>query len=136
MLPHAVEVYYALMPAELSTNLSRMDGIKYGMQDDTMKYETILDYYTAMRTQGFGDETKRRILLGTYVLSSENYEQLYLKAQQIRQKMIADFDRVFLDYDVIIGPTTPTVAWKMGETAMSPLQMYMMDMYTIPANLA
>lgn len=136
IMGYAVPMYYTLMPAEVSTNLARFDGIRFGLQDDTTKYPDILDYYKHIRSEGFGEETKRRILLGTFVLSSANYEGYYLKAQQAREQLKADFSKIFEQYDAIITPTTPTLPGKIGEKINDPLTMYLEDMYTIPANMA
>lgn len=134
VLSRAVHIYYVLMPAEASTNLQRFDGIKYGQQRDTTEFDHIKDYYKAVRSEGFGEEVKRRILLGTYALSSAKYEELYQKAQWLRQKMISDLDAVWTNYDCILWPTTPTLPWKIwGKT--DPLSLYLADTYTIPANL-
>ncbi len=134
-LPYAVATYYAIQPAEASTNLARFDGLKFWLQDDTFTYDNIKDYYKAIRSKGFGKEVQRRILLGTYALSAANYEGIYMKAWEVREKMKDDFSKTFKDYDVILGPTTPTVAWKMGEEPKDPLAMYMADIFVCPANL-
>lgn len=133
---YAVPMYYTLMPAEVSTNLARFDGIRFGLQDDTTKYQDIWEYYQHIRSEGFGEEVKRRVLLGTFVLSSANYEWYYLKAQQAREQLKADFSKIFNQYDAIITPTTPTLPGKIGEKITDPLTMYLEDMYTIPANMA
>lgn len=122
------------MPAELSTNLARFDGIRYGMQEDTTSYRDIHHYYQSIRTQGLGEEAQRRILLGTYLLSAEHYHTTYTHAVNIRRKMQSEFDQLWEKYDIVLGPTTPTVARKL-DTPQTPLQEYMADMYTIPANL-
>lgn len=136
IMGYAVPMYYTLMPAEVSTNLARFDGIRFWLQDDTTKYKDISEYYTHVRSEGFGEEVKRRILLGTFVLSSANYEGYYLKAQQAREQLKADFSKIFEQYDAIITPTTPTLPGKIGEKISDPLTMYLEDMYTIPANMA
>ncbi|MCK9467099.1 MAG: Asp-tRNA(Asn)/Glu-tRNA(Gln) amidotransferase subunit GatA [Candidatus Absconditabacterales bacterium] len=136
ILDYVVSIYYTLMPAEVSTNLSRFDGIRFGLQKNTMNYKNIQDYYFAIRSEGFGEEVKRRILLGTYILSSSNYEGYYLKAQKARQKLIQEMDNIFQKYDLILTPTTPELAWKIGEKTKDPLKMYLADIYTVPANLA
>lgn len=123
------------MPAEVSTNLARFDGIRFGLQSDTMDVDTIQNYYKKIRSEWFGDEVKRRILLGTFVLSSANYEWYYLKAQRAREQLQAEFDALFADYDLILTPTTPEAAWKIGSKSDDPLKMYLADMYTIPANM-
>jgi aspartyl-tRNA(Asn)/glutamyl-tRNA(Gln) amidotransferase subunit A len=136
ILAYSVPIYYILMPAEVSTNLARFDGIRFGYQDDTMKYDDLQAYYDHVRSTAFGPEVQRRILLGTYVLSSAHYEGFYLKATQARQKLIQDMDKTFADYDLIVSPTSPEVAWKIGAKGDDPLKMYLADLYTIPANLA
>ncbi len=136
MMAYAVPMYYTLMPAEVSTNLARFDGIKFWLQSDSMNAETIQKYYEQIRSAGFGEEVKRRILLGTFVLSSANYEGYYLKAQKAREELQAEFDKTFANYDIILTPTAPEVAWKLGVKNDDPLKMYLADMYTIPANMA
>lgn len=136
ILAYSVPIYYILMPAEVSTNLARFDGIRFGYQDDTMKYDDLQQYYDHVRSTAFGPEVQRRILLWTYVLSSAHYEGFYLKASQARQKLIQDMEKTFADYDLIISPTSPEVAWKIGAKGDDPLKMYLADLYTIPANLA
>lgn len=135
MLAYSVPMYYTLMPAEASTNLARFDGIKFGLQSDSMNADTLQTYYETIRSAWFGEEVKRRILLGTFVLSSANYEWYYLKAQQAREELQGEFDEVFTRYDFILTPTTPEVAWKIGEKSDDPLKAYLADMYTIPANM-
>lgn len=130
-----IAVYYTLMPAEVSTNLSRFDGVRFWLQWDTMDSKDIYDYYTKIRSEWFWEEAKRRILLGTYVLSSANYDWYYLKAMKVKQKMIQDFDNIFQKYDLILTPTTPEVARKIWEKQDDPVKMYLADMYTLPANL-
>lgn len=136
ILAYSVPIYYILMPAEVSTNLARFDGIRFGYQDDTMKYDDLQQYYDHVRSTAFGPEVQRRILLWTYVLSSAHYEGFYLKASQARQKLIQDMKKTFADYDLIVSPTSPEVAWKIGAKGDDPLKMYLADLYTIPANLA
>ncbi len=136
-LPHAkyaVSDYYIIAPAEASSNLERYDGVKYGFRAED--YNDLRDMYVRTRSDGFGDEVKRRIMLGTYVLSSGYYDDYYLKAQKLRGLIKRDFDEVFKSYDAIIAPTTPTEAFKIGEKVNNPLQMYLSDIFTIPANLA
>ncbi len=135
-LPHieyAVAAYYLLSPAEASSNLARFDGVRYGVRKEG---ENLIDLYMETRSQGFGDEVKSRIMLGTYALSSGYYDAYYLKAQKVRTLIRQDFERLFAKYDVIVGPTTPCVAYKIGENADSPLTMYLKDILTIPVNLA
>ena len=136
ILDAGISVYYTLMPAELSTNLSRFDWIRFGHQWNTMEAKDIYEYFAKVRSEWFGEEAKRRILLWTFVLSSANYEWYYLKALKVREKMIQDLDEVFQKYDLILSPTTPEVAWKIWEKVNDPLKMYLADMYTVPANLA
>ncbi len=135
MLIYSVPMYYTLMPAEVSTNLARFDGIKFWLQSDSMNVDSIQKYYEAIRSAWFGEEAKRRILLGTFVLSSANYEWYYLKAQKAREELQKEFTKTFINYDIILTPTTPEVAWKIGSRADDPLKMYLADLYTIPANM-
>lgn len=135
MLSYAVPMYYTLMPAEVSTNLARFDGIKFGFQYDSMDVDTIQWYYEKIRSEWFGEEVKRRILLGTFVLSSANYEWYYLKAQKAREELQSEFATIFETYDILLTPTTPEVASKIGVHIDDPLKMYLADMYTIPANM-
>ncbi|MBI4843952.1 MAG: Asp-tRNA(Asn)/Glu-tRNA(Gln) amidotransferase subunit GatA [Nitrospirae bacterium] len=135
-LPHtgyAVAVYYILATSEASSNLARYDGVKYGLRAEG---EDLLDMYMRTRAAGFGAEVKRRILLGTYALSSGYYDAYYRKAQQVRTLIKEDFDRAFEIADAIATPTTPTPAFKAGEKTDDPLQMYLADIFTISANLA
>ena len=136
VLQAGIAVYYTLMPAELSTNLSRFDWIRFWLQKDTMEAKDIYEYFQKIRSEWFGEEAKRRILLWTYVLSSANYEWYYLKALKVKQKMIQDLDNIFQKYDLILSPTTPEVARKIWEKVDNPVKMYLSDMYTLPANLA
>lgn len=135
-LPHseyAIATYYLIAPAEASSNLARFDGVRYGVR----KYgENLIDLYHETRSQGFGPEVKRRIMLGTYALSSGYYDAYYKKAQQVRTLITQDFEQLFANYDVIIGPTAPTTAFKLGAKVDDPLTMYANDMCTIPVNLA
>jgi aspartyl-tRNA(Asn)/glutamyl-tRNA(Gln) amidotransferase subunit A len=136
-LPHSkfgVSTYYLLASSEASANLARFDGVRYGYR--TPNAENLLDLYKKTRAEGFGDEVKRRIMLGTFALSSGYYEAYYKKAQQARTLIKKDFEDVFAKYDVIIGPTTPTPAFKIGEKIDDPLTMYANDILTIPVNLA
>ncbi|MGD6803905.1 Asp-tRNA(Asn)/Glu-tRNA(Gln) amidotransferase subunit GatA [Rossellomorea vietnamensis] len=136
-LPHSkygVATYYILASSEASSNLSRFDGIRYGYRTPTP--ENLLDLYKKTRAEGFGDEVKRRIMLGTFALSSGYYDAYYKKGQQARTLIKKDFEDVFENYDVIIGPTTPTPAFKIGEKIDDPLTMYANDLLTIPVNLA
>jgi aspartyl-tRNA(Asn)/glutamyl-tRNA(Gln) amidotransferase subunit A len=130
----SVPVYYVLAPAEASSNLSRFDGARYGYR--APDYADLLDMYRKTRAQGFGAEVKRRILIGTYVLSHGYYDAYYIKAQKLRRLIAQDFVAAFKKCDVIIGPTSPTTAFNIGEKAGDPLQMYLSDIYTIAVNLA
>jgi len=136
VLDYGISIYYTLMPAEVSTNLARFDGIRFGLQEHTLDHDNIQEYYKHIRTEWFWEEVKRRIALWTFVLNSANYEWYYLKALQVRQKMKNDMAKIFENYDLILSPTTPDVAWKIGEKIDDPLKMYLEDMYTVPANLA
>ncbi|WLR42288.1 Asp-tRNA(Asn)/Glu-tRNA(Gln) amidotransferase subunit GatA [Bacillus carboniphilus] len=136
-LPHSkygVATYYLIASSEASSNLSRFDGVRYGYRTDNA--ENLLEMYKQTRSEGFGDEVKRRIMLGTFALSSGYYDAYYKKAQQVRTLIKQDFEKVFEKYDVIIGPTTPTPAFKIGEKIDDPLTMYANDILTIPVNLA
>ncbi|NBI29966.1 Asp-tRNA(Asn)/Glu-tRNA(Gln) amidotransferase subunit GatA [Chengkuizengella marina] len=136
-LPHteyAVATYYLLASSEASSNLARFDGVRYGVR--TENPDNLLDVYLKSRSEGFGQEVKRRIMLGTYSLSSGYYDAYYLKAQKVRTLIKQDFDKVFEKYDVVIGPTAPTTAFKMGSQINDPLTMYLNDICTIPVSLA
>jgi len=130
----SVPAYYVIAPAAASSNLSRFDGVRYGYR--APEYRDLLDMYCKTRAQGFGAEVKRRILIGTYVLSHGYYDAYYLKAQRIRRLIAQDFAEAFRQCDLIMGPTSPTVAFPLGAKASDPVQMYLNDIYTIPANLA
>ena len=130
----SIPVYYVLAPAEASSNLSRYDGVRYGHR--TAQYDDLMDMYMKSRAEGFGAEVKRRILIGTYVLSAGYYDAYYLKAQQIRRLIAQDFTEVFKKCDIIMGPTAPSTAFKVGEKADDPVAMYLQDIYTIATNLA
>ncbi|MFP7272281.1 Asp-tRNA(Asn)/Glu-tRNA(Gln) amidotransferase subunit GatA [Bacillus safensis] len=136
-LPHskyALATYYLLSSSEASANLARFDGIRYGYRTDNA--DNLIDLYKNTRSEGFGDEVKRRIMLGTFALSSGYYDAYYKKAQKVRTLIKKDFEDVFEKYDVIVGPTTPTPAFKIGEKTSDPLTMYANDILTIPVNLA
>ncbi|MBS4216351.1 Asp-tRNA(Asn)/Glu-tRNA(Gln) amidotransferase subunit GatA [Neobacillus rhizophilus] len=136
-LPHskyALAAYYLISSSEASANLARFDGVRYGYR--TPDAENLLDLYKKTRAEGFGEEVKRRIMLGTFALSSGYYDAYYKKAQKVRTLIKQDFENVFEKYDVIIGPTTPTPAFKIGENIDDPLTMYVNDILTIPMNLA
>jgi len=136
LLKHALEAYYIIMPAEVSTNLARFDWIKYWYGKNTFDFKNIYEYYAHVRAEWFGQEAKRRILLWTYVLSAGAYEKYYWQAQKVRRLIKNQFDEIFKNYDLIIGPTSPTTAWKIGEKTQDPLSMYLADIYTVPVNLA
>ena len=130
----SIPVYYVLAPAEASSNLSRYDGVRYGHR--AAEYTDLNDMYMKSRAEGFGAEVKRRILIGTYVLSAGYYDAYYLKAQQIRRLIADDFVQAFTKCDIIMGPTAPSTAFKAGEKADDPVAMYLQDVYTIATNLA
>jgi aspartyl-tRNA(Asn)/glutamyl-tRNA(Gln) amidotransferase subunit A len=130
----AVPAYYVIAPAEASSNLSRYDGVRYGYR--APEYADLADMYCKTRAQGFGPEVKRRILVGTYVLSHGYYDAYYLQAQRVRRLIARDFADAFRRCDVILGPTSPTVAFRVGEKAADPVTMYLNDIYTTAANLA
>jgi aspartyl-tRNA(Asn)/glutamyl-tRNA(Gln) amidotransferase subunit A len=137
-LPHAaygIPVYYLIATAEASSNLARYDGVRYGYRATLGKDEGLQQMYERTRDLGFGDEVKRRIMLGTYVLSAGYYDAYYLKAQQVRTLLRRDYDGAFAAADVIATPTTPTPAFKLGEKTSDPLQMYLNDIFTVSANL-
>ena len=136
-LPHteyALPTYYIVAPAEASSNLARYDGVKYGFRSS--KGSNLIEMYENTRSEGFGDEVKRRILIGTYVLSSGYYDAYYLKAQKVRQLIKNDFDKAFLKVDAILTPSTPSSAFKIGEKKNDPISMYLNDIFTVPTNLA
>jgi len=130
----SIPVYYVIAAAEASSNLSRFDGVKFGHRAE--KYSDLADMYKKTRAEGFGDEVKRRIMIGAYVLSHGYYDAYYLQAQKIRRMISNDFQRVFTECDVIAGPVAPTIAWKLGEHSGDPLANYLADIYTLPASLA
>jgi len=129
----AVSTYYVIAPAECSSNLSRYDGVRYGYRCENPK--DLLDLYNRTRGEGFGAEVKRRIMIGTYVLSADCYEAFYLKAQKIRRLINEDFKNAFTSIDLIFAPTTPDIAFKLNDKA-DPVSMYLSDIFTIPVNLA
>jgi aspartyl-tRNA(Asn)/glutamyl-tRNA(Gln) amidotransferase subunit A len=136
-LPHteyALAAYYIIAPAEASANLARFDGVRYGYR--AAGAEDLLEMYERTRGEGFGAEVKRRIMIGTYALSSGYYEAYYGQAQKVRRLVKEDFDAAFQDYDLIVSPTSPTVAFKVGSRTQDPLAMYQSDACTIPVNLA
>jgi aspartyl-tRNA(Asn)/glutamyl-tRNA(Gln) amidotransferase subunit A len=132
--PHALSAYYVLAPAEASSNLARFDGVRYGMRAEDA--DELLEMYTRTRHDGFGPEVKRRIMLGTYALSSGYYEAYYGRAQRVRTKISEDFSKAFEQVDLILTPTAPTVAFELGEKADDPLAMYLNDFCTVPMSLA
>ncbi len=134
MTEYTIATYYILITAEASSNLARYDGARYGYRSDN--YSNLEEMYINSRTEGFGTEVKRRIMLGTYVLSSGYYDAYYRKAQKVRRLIKEDFDKVFQQVDLLITPTTPTTAFKIGEKSDNPLEMYLSDIYTTSANLA
>lgn len=134
MAEYALAIYYILVPAELSSNLARYDGIRYGHRADGAK--TLAELYGRTRDEGFVTENKRRIMIGSYVLSSGYFDAYYLKAQKARTLLINEFNKLFETYDVLIGPTTPTTAFKLGENTGDPVKMYLNDIMTVPTSLA
>ena len=135
-LPHtnyALPTYYIVAPAEASSNLARYDGVKYGFRS---KGENLIDMYEKTRSEGFGAEVQRRIMIGTYVLSSGYYDAYYLKAQKVRKLIKNDFDEAYKKVDVILTPSTPSAAFKIGEKTNDPVSMYLNDIFTVPVNLA
>lgn len=136
-LPHskyAVSAYYLLSSSEASANLARFDGVRYGVRSENA--DNMIDVFKKSRSEGFGPEVKKRIMLGTFALSSGYYDAYYKKAQKVRTLIKQDFDKIFEDFDVIVGPTSPTTAYKVGELIDDPLTMYANDILTIPVNLA
>ncbi len=136
-MPHtkyALPTYYLIATAEASSNLARYDGVQYGFR--TKDYENLIDMYKKTRSYGFGQEVKRRIMLGTYALSSGYYDAYYLKAQKVRTLIIEDFKKAFEEVDLLITPASPTTAFRIGEKIEDPLSMYLSDILTIPINLA
>jgi aspartyl-tRNA(Asn)/glutamyl-tRNA(Gln) amidotransferase subunit A len=129
---YALSTYYIIAPAEASSNLSRYDGIRYGLREDGKNLDEI---YLNTRTSGFGEEVTRRILIGTYVLSAGYYDAYYRKAQKVRRLIKNDFQRIFQDVDFILTPTTPNEAFKIGDK-LDPISMYMNDVFTVPTSLA
>jgi aspartyl-tRNA(Asn)/glutamyl-tRNA(Gln) amidotransferase subunit A len=130
----AIPVYYIIAPAEASSNLSRFDGVRYGHRSANPK--DLADLYRSSRSEGFGPEVQRRIMIGTYVLSHGYYDAYYQQAQKIRRLIADDFQRAFTQCDLIAGPVAPTVAWKLGEKSDDPVANYLADIFTLPASLA
>lgn len=131
---YALPAYYMISSAEASSNLARFDGVKYGFRAE--KFDDLVDLYAQTRSEGFGAEVKRRIMIGTYALSSGYYDAYYKKAQQVRTMIMQDFDKAFEKYDVLVTPATPTTAFGIGEKTDDPLQMYMADICTVSVNIA
>jgi aspartyl-tRNA(Asn)/glutamyl-tRNA(Gln) amidotransferase subunit A len=131
---YALPTYYIVAPAEASSNLARYDGVKYGFR--STKGNNLIEMYENTRSEGFGDEVKRRILIGTYVLSSGYYDAYYIKAQKVRQLIKNDFDQSFKKVDAILTPSTPSAAFKIDEKKDDPISMYLNDIFTVPVNLA
>ena len=135
----ALAAYYIIMPAEVSANLARFDGIKYGfseIKNSKLKIQNLQDVYLKSRGEGFGDEVRRRIMLGTYILSAGYYDAYYKRAQKVRRLIKDEFDNIFKSVDVVLTPTTPSTAFKFGEKTSDPLSMYLADIYTVSVNLA
>ena len=135
----ALAAYYIIMPAEVSANLARFDGIKYGfstLQSPSSKLQKLMDVYLKSRGEGFGAEVRRRIMLGTYILSAGYYDAYYKRAQKVRRLIKDEFDNIFKSVDVVLTPTTPSTAFKFGEKTSDPLSMYLADIYTVSVNLA
>ncbi len=132
---HALSAYYLIAPSEASSNLARYDGVRYGFRAEGPHTDSIA-MMSATRGQGFGPEVKRRIMLGTYALSAGYYDAYYGQAQKVRTLIIRDYEHAFADFDVLVSPTSPTTAFRIGERADDPLAMYLSDVFTIPANLA
>ena len=130
----SIPTYYVIAPAEASSNLSRFDGVRYGYR--AAEYTDLEDMYRKSRSQGFGWEVKRRILVGAYVLSHGYYDAYYLQAQRLRRMIAQDYQNALAQCDVIMGPVAPTPAWKLGEKSQDPVQMYLADIYTLSLNLA
>ena len=131
--PHALSAYYVIAPAEASSNLARFDGVRYGLRHEA---GDLMSMYTKTRHDGFGDEVKRRILIGTYALSSGYYDAYYGRAQQVRTKIVEDFDTAFAKVDFVVTPTSPTTAFGLGDKLDDPYAMYLNDLFTVPMSLA
>ena len=134
LVEYAIPAYYTIAAAEASSNLERYDGIKYGYR--TKEYAGLHHMYKKSRSEGFGEEVKRRIMLGSFVLSSGYYDAYYLKALRVKALIKQAFDKAFMRYDMILGPVAPTTAPKLGESLADPIKMYLGDIYTIAVNLA
>jgi aspartyl-tRNA(Asn)/glutamyl-tRNA(Gln) amidotransferase subunit A len=136
ILKQASPIYYMLISAEVTSNLWRFDGVRFWLQKDMSDFWSLQEYYTAVRSEGFGNEVKKRLLLWNYVVQHENYAKYYQKGYQARKLMKQEFEKFFQTYHVILTPTTPTPAGKIWEKTNNSLLMYLEDMYTVPANLA
>jgi len=134
MSKHALAMYYIIVPAEISSNLARYDGIRYGHRADNVA--TLAELYGRTRDQGFISENKRRIMIGSYVLSSGFFDAYYLQAQKARTLLINEFNELFKTYDVLVGPVSPNPAFKLGENTSDPIKMYLEDVMNVPASLA
>ena len=134
MMPYSLAAYYLISSAEASSNLARYDGIRYGFRADGCT--DVDEVFFKTRSEGFGDEVKRRIMLGTFVLSSGYYDAYYKKAQKVRTLIREDFNKTFEKYDVLLAPTSPCTAWKFGEKSADPLEMYAADICTVSINIA
>ena len=135
-LPHtkyALPTYYIIAPAEASSNLARYDGVRYGLR---VEGDNLIDTYENTRAEGFGDEVKRRIMIGTYVLSAGYYDAYYIKAQKVRRLILQDFEKAYEQCDVLLTPTAPSAAFAIGENEDDPIKMYLNDVFTVPASLA
>ncbi len=133
ILKYALAIYYIVVPAEISSNLGRYDGVRYGRRAQA---ETLSEMYGKSREEGFVDENKRRIMIGSYVLSSGYFDAYYLKAQKARTVLINELNKLFESYDILVTPTAPTPAFKLGENTADPVKMYLADIMTVPASLA
>ncbi len=132
---HALPAYYVMSSAEASSNLARFDGIRYGYRS-TKEIEDMDEFYKNNRSEGFGPEVKRRIMLGTFALSAGYYDAYYKKALQVRTLIVREFDKIFRTFDCILSPVTPATAYRIGEKVSDPLEMYLGDIYTVPVNIA
>lgn len=135
LINYALAIYYVMVPAQVSTNMARFDGLRFGLQDNTANYPDIKSYYADVRTRGFGDEVIRRILTGTHVLSAWYYDAYYLKALKVQQALKSEFAHIFHSYDIILGPTSPVFPWKIGSHEDDPVADYLADIYTVPVNI-
>jgi aspartyl-tRNA(Asn)/glutamyl-tRNA(Gln) amidotransferase subunit A len=136
LLKYVGAIYYMLISAEVTSNLGRFDGIRYGLQEDMKWIKDLHEYYTKIRMEWFGNEVKKRILLWNYVVTKENYEKYYLRGYKARKVLQSEFTKFFKNYHAVVTPTTPTPAGKFGEKSSNSLLMYLEDLYTVPANLA